>query len=242
MSEDVLVWAKRIEAQQAQVAILSDITELKIFDKVQMVQKTKGRWDIETTHQAHQKCPCKYCGGSHVPRQCPAYGKTCTRCGKIGHFKKLCRSRRDQAVHEVEVEMVPEPQEEEIETVSINSVYRKLYKIQIKNCLLITAHLEMQVGKTIIEVPYKIDTGSEGNLIPLYILKKLFKDMPEEQLKCSIKSNIKLKTYNGTHITQLGICAVIIKFKKFKKMCILYSFRKWSGTAWDARHSGAKHN
>ena len=35
-----------------------------------------------------------------------------------GHFKKVCRSRRDSTVHEVEVEMMPEVQEEEIETVS----------------------------------------------------------------------------------------------------------------------------
>ena len=67
--------------------------------------------------------------------------------------------------------------------------------------------------------------------------------MPEEQLKGSIKGNIKFKTYNGTHITQLGICAVIIKIKKFKKnMCILCSSRKWPGAAQDARYNSAKHN
>ena len=66
-------------------------------------------------------------------------------------------------VHEVEIEMVQEPQEEEIETVSINSVYLN------KNQSLITAHLEMQVGETTLEIPYKIDTGSEGNIMPLYI-------------------------------------------------------------------------
>ena len=54
-SEDVLAWAKRVKAQQAQVAILSDITELQKFDKVKMVQKTKARQDIETTSQAHHK-------------------------------------------------------------------------------------------------------------------------------------------------------------------------------------------
>ena len=79
--------------------------------------------------------------------------------------------------------------------------------------MLITAHLEMQFGKTTIEVPYKIDTGSEGNLMQLYIFKKLFKNMPEEQLKGSIKGNIKLKMYNGTNITQLGTCTVLNKFK-----------------------------
>ena len=75
----------------------------------------------------------------------------------------------------------------------------------------------MQVGKTTIEVPYKIDTCSEGNLMPLYIFKKLFKNMPEEQLKGSIKSNVKLRTYNGTHTTQLGTCAVINQIQKFEK-------------------------
>ena len=71
----------------------------------------------------------------------------------------------------------------------------------------------MQVGKTTIEVPYKIDTSSGGNLMPLYIFKKLFKNMLEEQVKGSIRGNIKLKMYNRTHITQLGTCTVLIKFK-----------------------------
>ena len=152
-------------------------------------------------------------------------------------LQKVCRNRRDHAVHEVEEEMAPELQEEDIETVHINSLYLK------KNHLLITAHLGMQVGRTTTEVPYTIDTSNEGNLVPLYIFKRLFKGMLEEQLKGSIKSNIKLRTCNGTHITQLGTCAVIIKFKDLKKkMCIFCSSRKQPGTAWDARHSSAKLN
>ena len=74
----------------------------------------------------------------------------------------------------------------------------------------------MQVGKNTVEIPYKIDTGSKGNIMPLYIFKKLFKDMMDEQLEKSIKNNIKLRTYNGMHITQLGTCAVLITFKNLK--------------------------
>ena len=73
--------------------------------------------------------------------------------------------------------MVPEPQEEEIESVSINSVYLN------RNHLLITAHLKMQVGEMTMEVPYKIDTSSEGYLMPLYIFKKLFKKYPRGMAK-----------------------------------------------------------
>ena len=186
-SEDVLSWARRIKAQRAQAAIFNDITKAQKFDKVKLVQKPKDRQEVETTRQAYQRCPCKYCGGSHAPRQCPAYRNSCTSCRKMGHFQKVCMSKRKHAVHEVEIEATPEPNEEDIETVSINSIYLN------RNRSLITAHLKMQVGKTATEIPYKIDTGSEGNIMPLYIFKKLFKNMPEEQLKGSVKDNIKLK-------------------------------------------------
>ena len=46
--------------------------------------------------------------------------------------------------------------------------------------------------------------------------------MSDEQLKRSVKGNIRLKTYNGTHIIQLGTCAVQIKFKNIKKRCIFF--------------------
>ena len=124
-SKDVLAWAKRVEVQQAQAAISNNITESQKFDKIKMAQKPKSSWDRETTHPMYQKWLCRYCGGSHMPRQCLAYGKTFARCGKMGHFKRVCRNKRDCEVHELEMEMVQETQEEGIETVSINSVYLK---------------------------------------------------------------------------------------------------------------------
>ena len=36
------------------------------------------------------------------------------------------------------------------------------------------------------------------------------------------KNDIKLRTYNGMHIMQLGTCAVLIKFKYLKKCCIFF--------------------
>ena len=84
------------------------------------------------------------------------------------------------------------------------------------------ANLETQVGETALEIPYKINTGSEGNLMPQYIFQKLFKNMSEEQLKRLVKGNIKLKTYNGMHIMQLGTCVVHIKFKNIKKRCVFF--------------------
>ena len=168
-SEDVLLWARQIETQRAQAAILNNITEVQKFDKVKLLEKPKGRQEAETTRCAYQRHPCKYCGEGHVPRQCPAYGKTCTRCRKIGHCQKVCMSKRNHAFHEVEVEVALEPSEEEIKTVSINSIYLN------RNQSLITAHIKNTGWQTATEIQYKIDTGSEGNIMPLHIFKKLFK-------------------------------------------------------------------
>ena len=38
---------------------------------------------------------CKYYGGTHEVRRgkCPAYGKTCGKCGRSNHFVKFCMQR-----------------------------------------------------------------------------------------------------------------------------------------------------
>ena len=46
---------------------------------------------------------CKYCGHHkrHVRRtECPAFGKTCSKCQKKGHFSSACYSSKK--VHQVE--------------------------------------------------------------------------------------------------------------------------------------------
>ena len=67
--------------------------------------------------------PCWYYGSVHSPRQSPAYGKMCAGCGKMGHFKEVCPSKRSRAVSRIEVEMPQEYSKGKIETVSIDSVY-----------------------------------------------------------------------------------------------------------------------
>ena len=49
----------------------------------------------------------------------------------------------------------------------------------------------MQVSENTVKILYKIDTGSEGNLMPLYIFKRLCEHWSIEQLKRSIKKQHK---------------------------------------------------
>ena len=73
-------------------------------------------------------------------------------------------------------------EEYKIEEVCINSVYLN------NKWSLITMQLETQVSNNMPKVPYKIDTGIEGNIMPLYILKRLCGSRSVEQLKKSTKA------------------------------------------------------
>ena len=62
-------------------------------------------------------------------------------------------------------------------TVSIDSVHLN------KNWSILTVELEMWAGNNSIVIPHEIDTRSKGNIMPLFIFKKLFKNVTEDQLK-----------------------------------------------------------
>ena len=84
---------------------------------------------------------------------------------------------------------------------------------------MLTAKLETCIGSNNMIIPYKIDTGSDGNIMPWYIFKNLFPRVTESQLVKTIKNNIKLKIYNQTYINQLGMCMVIISYKNNRRKC-----------------------
>ena len=115
--------------------------------------------------------------GSTWPNSAQHMGRCVPDTGRWVTSGRFVGARGDHMVHEVEVKMVQESQDEEIETVSIDLVNLN------KNRFVITAHLETHACKNTVEVPYKIDMSSEDNIMLLYIFKKLFKNVTVEQLK-----------------------------------------------------------
>ena len=132
-------------------------------------------------------------------------------CSKIGHFRVVYRSRRTRSINELEQETVQDEARENIESVSINSVQFN------KNCSILTANLKTSAGQSSIMVPYKIDTGSNGNIMPLHMYKKLFPNITNKQLATTKNKNVLLKMYNKTTSTQLGTCTIIVDYKNNKK-------------------------
>ena len=72
-------------------------------------------------------------------------------------------------MNEVEQETAQDNAEESsIDWVNISSIQFN------KNCLVITAKLKISADINNVIAPYKVDTGSDGNSIPLHIYQKYF--------------------------------------------------------------------
>ena len=63
------------------------------------------------------------------------------------------------------------------------------------------------------ENTFKIDTGADGNLMPISLFSKLFSQMSLDALKRTIDRYVTLYAYNNTQIKQYGICNVKLSFK-----------------------------
>ena len=82
----------------------------------------------------------------------------------------------------MEQEVTQEYTEDDLEMVSINSV------CFIKSHSVLTTKLKMSVDNNNMGILYIIDTGSDGNIMPYYIFKKLHPRVTNYQLAKTIKN------------------------------------------------------
>ena len=151
------------------------------------------------------KEPCKWCGYVHRRDQCPARGKTCVVCGKIGHFAKVCKSKPTSAtpINEIvyekhnAVEEYGQPAEEEEEIAEIAAI-DDLFIGAITNEGESDSEL-WYVNLDVEDTPirFKMDTGSEANTIPVDVFNKLH-NVTMQPPRCS------LITYSGHRIQPQG--------------------------------------
>jgi hypothetical protein len=74
-----------------------ELDEGKYVDLVS--QPSRGNKTQKTDEMVRD---CKYCGLVHVKGRCPAYNKDCRKCGKRGHFSRVCNGNKKPQVNQVE--------------------------------------------------------------------------------------------------------------------------------------------
>ena len=135
---------------------------------------------------------CMYCSNNHKPYRCVHYGKKCARCGKANHFEWMYRSQSCKLLRDGNLEKCPaihdrhqDTEKTELATCEFDAVESNIFNFQSMWSVIITKlkTKHNQTGK------YIIDTGKEGNLIPIRMYKTLYPHTNILELYKSIEKN-----------------------------------------------------
>lgn len=184
--------------------------------------------DTDTTSSLHrmsskpapprqnQKQVCRWCGGPQFCRrtECPAYGKKCSNCHKMGHFDTVCRQKQPKIqnstqpkVHNIELN-AENIQEESQSVYDFNQLSdaQKPTNEHIKPLWISTPD-----STSIHQVSVEIDTGAACNVMPKYMYIAIFGDKKPQ------RSQAKIRAYGNTPVHIIGKCDVLIHTADGKK-------------------------
>lgn len=155
---------------------------------------------------------CIYCGSSHPPRKCPAYGKTCRICHKQNHFDKMCRSKHQKSTdrarnfqnryakpsnfrfaHSVGKDDSVKPSDYDTRL--------NLGELNLTVNTLVTTSRKEWLEEIIVNGYYtifKLDPGSEVNILPLAVIQN-WQNKPLIR-----KTKIEVGAYGGSKVSIAG--------------------------------------
>ena len=182
---------------------LNDSPETEEEKKIRYLNKRKIKPTKEQPEKPtkFKKVYCNRCGAPNRSRQheCPARGKKCAKCGKIGHFAKCCRTNK--RVNHIMEEETSSANEDDWKPNTIHSVKQKIHSTRSTNSngpdiFTITALVKNRPIKFI------IDRGSPVTLLPkslfnnitqLHPLKTEYRDVNDNQIQFEGKTTAKVE-------------------------------------------------
>ncbi|GFO45821.1 Pol polyprotein [Plakobranchus ocellatus] len=140
-----LTLKKALETARQHELIKSQMKAQAVVDLVSKNNsKASSNPEPRPGSSSNQRAACGRCGRQHGPRQCPAYGKECMKCGGRNHFAKVCHTK-------------PHTEGQRKNKPKYNQKPTKPWRI-----LLSITHL-VDDKKT--DADFKIDTGADVNII-----------------------------------------------------------------------------
>ena len=212
-TEKCLLESRKIESQIEQHRLLG-IKTSSTYDAVfrgrdKSRNKSCGRNYLSSSSGFVKSC--KYCRKSHNRGNCPAFGRKCQKYGRDNHFKLMCKSGNNRESRHPRPkkgkgkgkkfrEITDEQKNDTLDNLAdqVQSMFYHDIHVNVENTHMHTRlDCEMKQGLKSNEV-FKIDTGDDGNLIPMTMFIKLFPNISHETLGKTINRGITLLAYNNT--------------------------------------------
>jgi len=137
---------------------------------------------------------CRNCGGNHKKMKCPAFGQKCHNCSKVNHYASVCRGKKK--IHSVEEE--EKEDDNDLADTYCDAIDGEDYPDTA------FAQVILSTGD---KVRFKIDSGSQANIIPFKTYKKLHMAPPLRGSTC------KLFSYSGQRLSVKGDVSLKCSYK-----------------------------
>lgn len=153
-------------------------------------KKGSSEQTATSANPSTEKSKCGNCGFGHARKKCPAFGQQCFNCGKMNHFKHVCRQARrvhtlEQPATNTSTRAPTEPETLFIETITTEIRGNECFSTQK-----VEGHY----------ITFKIDTGSQANILPV---DEYYKIKGGTELQ---KSTAKLTSFTGDTLPVMGTC------------------------------------
>ena len=241
--------ARSYEASQAQLKAMNragnkgkiDVISLPKSRNIQPKHGTSAQAaqqrnlkSTQVTHRQRDENPannCENCGRSHSKSEaCPARGQTYNYCKRKGHFIQVCRKRMrsKQRIHEIQDTVTSF--EENFETLAFEPICVGNINQEIKahkDEVFPTVNVNIAGrGKEETTLEAKIDTGAQGNVLPL----RTYHNMYPQNINTNGKprprtlnqSKVIQVAYSGSEIKHFGTAKIPCEFKGIKITATLY--------------------
>lgn len=207
---------EQLKSMSASSSSTSDVHSVKNSTTSGYAQKRRNEVQRgKSTNRSQYGGQCGNCGNRHSKSDiCSAKGKKCNKCHKLNHFAKVCRSK---SVHEI-TGFYPQPEQPLPNTPNlapdpdlfIDSIQGNLNVQQDK------AFATCNIGPNLVPIQFKLDTGSQVNIVPLKVYRKL-------DIKRSLhKSDQTLSAYNGSALHAIGYGTVKCQYRDNSRDIVIY--------------------
>ena len=152
--------------------------------------------------------PCRFCGGQHSRGKCPAYGKSCAKCGLFNHYAKVCEQTSQQQSHHGAPKRFDgsskkglqqqTPQSKNCDSLQTDSeVTSREFIISSISTSKTDDSWFVTVSKDGVPVEFKVDTGAQCNVLPWSIFDSVVR------LK-QLKPGPRVMAYNRQPVRVVG--------------------------------------
>ncbi|UYV83111.1 K02A2.6-like [Cordylochernes scorpioides] len=185
LREPNLTLLKAIEMCKTDEISKQQIKIMQNNQNICQIRKYEKKHSPKQNQESEKEFKCQRCGKSHRAKNCPAWGKRCSKCKKMNHFAAFCKSSAIRSLND-----------ETEETVRSIHEAKVVHTLEWKKSIIVN-------GK---EICFKLDSGAEVNVLP-YTFTRQMKGLEIFQ------TNRKLTSYTGHEIKIKGIATLNCKTK-----------------------------